>query len=58
MTLQRENIFKHWDGDVAARNILDQDAREPSVYKPTGVPIPNDYPLEGMSICGEIRCHY
>ena len=58
LTLRRKNIEKHWDIAVGVRNLLDEDAREPSPYDagaPQGAFIPNDYPLEGISFWAELR---
>ena len=60
LSIRRKNIAKHWDVALAVRNLFDEDAREPSPYDSNGldgvfVPIPNDYPMEGRSIYGEVR---
>ena len=61
LTLRRQNIARHWEVAVAVRNLFDEDARIPSPYA-TGVAggayIPDDYPMEGRSIYGEIRCRF
>jgi outer membrane receptor for ferrienterochelin and colicins len=53
LTLRRKNIRKHWDLAVAVRNLLDEDAREP-----TGTAIPDDYPMAGRSWYAEVRYHF
>jgi outer membrane cobalamin receptor len=61
LTLRRTNIAKHWDAAVAIRNLLDEDAREPSPYNstaPQGAFIPNDYPMEGISFWAEVQLHF
>ena len=50
LTLRRKNIAGHWDLALAVRNLFDADIREPSDGQ-----IPNDYPMEGRSIFGEVR---
>jgi outer membrane receptor for ferrienterochelin and colicins len=50
LTVRRKNIAKHWDFALAVRNLFDADIREPSDGQ-----IPNDYPMEGRSIFGEVR---
>ncbi len=50
LTLRRKNILKHFDLAFAVRNLFDEDARIPSDGR-----IPNDYPMEGRSIWGEVR---
>ncbi len=61
LTLRRENIAKHWDLALSARNVFDQDVREPSPYDqttPAGSLIPEDYPMEGRSVWAEIRFRF
>ncbi len=61
LTIRRKNIIKHWDAALAVRNLLDEDAREPSPYDstaPQGAFIPNDYPMEGISFWAELRFHF
>ncbi len=53
LTLRRKNLWKHWDLAAAVRNLLDEDAREP-----TGPAIPGDYPMAGRSIFAEVRFSY
>ncbi len=53
LSLRRKNIFRHWDFVVAARNLFDEDIREPA--PPI---IVNDYPIEGRSFYGELRYHF
>ncbi len=53
LTLRRKGIAKNWDVAFAVRNLFDTDIREPS--QPV---IPNDYPMEGRSVYGELRCHF
>jgi iron complex outermembrane receptor protein len=61
LTLRRQNIARHWEAALAVRNLFDEDARIPSPYDPAaaeGAYIPNDYPMEGRSIYGELRCRF
>lgn len=46
LTLSRTALWQHWQIDLAARNLFDQDAKEPS----DGTSIRDDYPLEGRSL--------
>ncbi len=50
LTLSKRNIYKHWSFKLAARNIFDEDIREPS----DGVQISEDFPMEGRSLWGEL----
>ncbi len=55
LTLRRTNLFGNFELALLAKNIFDEDAREPS---PNGEPvpfIPDDLPLAGRSVLGEIR---
>ena len=61
LTLRRKNIAKRLDLTLAVRNLFNENAREPSPYDPTapaGAYIPNDYPMEGRSVYGELRFHF
>ncbi|MFH1020116.1 MAG: TonB-dependent receptor [Pseudomonadota bacterium] len=53
LTLRRKNIAKHWDAALAVRNIFNEDIREPGQAV-----TPNDYPMEGRAIWGEVSCHF
>lgn len=53
LVLRRKNIAKHWDAALLVKNVFDEDVREPSLMV-----IPNDYPMEGRSVYGELRMHF
>ncbi|MFC1524380.1 TonB-dependent receptor plug domain-containing protein [Thermodesulfobacteriota bacterium] len=53
LTVRRKNIFKHWDVTMAVRNVFDEDARIPSDGR-----VPNDYPMEGRSVWGEVGMRF
>jgi len=53
LNLRRKNIANHWNFAVGVRNLFDENIREPSTTS-----IPNDYPMEGRSIWGELRFHF
>ena len=58
LTLRRKNIWRSLEAAVIVRNLFDENAREPS---PNGFPvpaIPNDLPLAGRSITGELRVRF
>ena len=59
LTLRREKIAEHWGFSLSLRNLLDENAHEPSPFSDvtgsTGSFIPYDLPLAGRSIYGEIR---
>ncbi len=55
LTLRRKTLLDDWEVALIVRNLLDADARDPS---PAGNPvaaIPNDLPLPGRTVLGEIR---
>ena len=52
LAVRRNNIAKHWELALSIHNLFDEDAHEPS---PTGSFLPNDIPLEGRTVYGEIR---
>jgi len=61
LTLRTNDIIKHFNLAFSVRNIFDEDAREPSPYDstvPDGAYIPEEYPMEGRSIYGEVRLHF
>ncbi len=61
LTLRRKNILGNLDAALAARNLFDEDGRTPSPYDPSapaGAYIPNDYPIEGRSVWGELRYRF
>jgi len=53
LVLRRKNIAHYWEVAVAARNLFNEDIREPSASA-----IHNDFPMEGRSIWGELRFSY
>jgi len=55
VTLRRLNIFHNWEAAVLVRNVFDENIREPS---PAPGVIPNDIPMEGRSIFGEVRVYF
>ncbi len=60
-SLRRKNIAERWDVAFGVRNLFNEDIREPSPYSPAakeGAMIPNDYPMEGRAVWGEVRCKF
>ena len=58
LTMRRTNLWKNFEAALMVRNLFDEDAREPS---PNGDPvpfIPDDLPLAGRSILGELRYQF
>jgi len=61
LTLRRHKILPNMDLALSARNLLDEDAREPSFFDPNnsqGAVIAADYPLAGRSFYGEVNFHF
>lgn len=56
--LRKSNVWRNVDTALSIKNIFNEDAREPS---PNGVPvplIPDDLPMPGRRIIGEIRYRF
>jgi iron complex outermembrane receptor protein len=53
LNLRRKGIMKNLDVSLKVSNLFDEDIREPSLSS-----IPNDYPMEGRGIYGEVRLHF
>ena len=63
ITLRRTNLWKNWEAALLVKNLFDEGAREPSPLSrlPDNTPIafiPNDLPLAGRSVLGEIRYQF
>ena len=61
LTLRRSRVHEHWDIALSARNLFDERGFEPSptdLSLPGGSLVPGDFPLQGRSIYGEVRCHF
>lgn len=54
LTVSRKQIAEHWDFTLAARNLFDEDAKEPS----DGVNLLEDFPLEGRSLWAELSYRF
>ena len=55
LTLRYSKNNRAWEVAVIARNLFDEDVREPSV---NGVLLPNDLPQAGRSLFGEVRYRF
>ncbi|MEW6218701.1 MAG: TonB-dependent receptor [Thermodesulfobacteriota bacterium] len=53
LTLRRQRLLRHLEAACAVRNLFDTGAREATDGR-----IPNDIPLEGRSIWGELRLRF
>jgi len=53
LTIERTNIIRGLDGIVSARNLFDEDYKEPS-----SISIPNDYPMQGLYMYAELRYRF
>ena len=53
LVLTRKNILNHLDFSLAAKNLFDKKA-----YEPSKITIYDDYPLEGRNIWAEIRYRF
>ncbi|WP_221251832.1 TonB-dependent receptor plug domain-containing protein [Desulfuromonas versatilis] len=52
-TLRSPKFFDHWEFGFSAKNLFDENAREPSTTN-----IPGDYPMEGRNFWGELTCNF
>ena len=61
LIVRKKEILGHWDLALKVRNVFGEDVREPCSYNPN-VPqkssIPNDYPMEGRGIYGEMQLRF
>lgn len=55
LALRRSDIGGHWEAAFLVKNLFDVDAREPSLAGVPAASIPNDLPLAGRSLFGELR---
>ena len=58
MTLRKKNIWQHIEAALIVKNLFNENVREPT---PNSFPvpgIPNDLPLAGRTILGEIRYNF
>ncbi len=58
LTLRRKQLAEHWEVAFSVRNLLDANARDPSLFGRTSASIPNDLPLAGRSFFGEVRLNF
>lgn len=54
LTLRKKSSDGHWEGAISIRNLFDSDAREPSPWADPQAFIPDDLPLSGRTLFGEI----
>lgn len=53
LTLRNDKLFKSLEIAVSVRNLFDENAREPAPAS-----VPNDFPLAGRSLYGELSLHF
>lgn len=56
LTLRKARVFGDFEAALSVRNLFDEDAREPSLGVPAA--IPDDLPLAGRSVYGELRYQF
>nr|WP_297402223.1 TonB-dependent receptor [uncultured Marinobacter sp.] len=54
MTVLTRGLWQGLDFSLSVRNILDEDVRDPSPFASPTPPIPNDFPMPGRSVVGEL----
>lgn len=58
VNLRKARFLNNWEFALLAKNIFDEDAREPSLNGSPVPLIPGDLPLGGRSLLGELRYHF
>lgn len=54
MTLRTKSLWRGLDLSLSVKNIFDEDVRDPSPYADPRPPIPNDFPMPGRRLVGEL----
>ncbi|MEP4393294.1 TonB-dependent receptor, partial [Marinobacter sp.] len=54
MTLRTKGLWRGLDLSLSVKNIFDEDVRDPSPYADPRPPIPNDFPMPGRRLVGEL----
>ena len=58
LNIRRKGRNDKWEVALLLKNLFDTDAREPSLAGNPVAPIPNDLPLPGRSVFGELRLRF
>ncbi|MFL1465712.1 TonB-dependent receptor plug domain-containing protein [Marinobacter sp. HN1S83] len=54
MTIRTKGLWQGLDISLAVRNIFNEDVRDPSPFAAPAPPIPNDFPMPGRRVVGEL----
>jgi len=54
MTLRTRGLWQGLDLSLSVRNVFDEDVRDPSPFADPAPPIPNDFPMPGRTVVGEL----
>ncbi|WP_300498149.1 TonB-dependent receptor, partial [Marinobacter sp.] len=54
MTLRTKGLWRGLDFSLSVKNIFDEDVRDPSPFAEPQPPIPNDFPMPGRRVVGEL----
>lgn len=54
MTVRTRGLWQGLDLSLSVRNIFDEDVRDPSPFAEPAPPIPNDFPMPGRVVVGEL----
>ena len=57
-TVRRSHLFDNVELALNVTNLFDEDAYEPSRSSELGPAIPNDLPLQGRAVMGEVRYNF
>ncbi|MCH8497349.1 MAG: TonB-dependent receptor [Marinobacter sp.] len=55
LTLRKLSLWRSLDASLTVRNLFDEDVRSPSPYGTPAPAIPNDFPMAGRSLMGELQ---
>lgn len=58
VTLRTDRLWRGLDFSLTARNLLDEDVRDPSPLANPVPAVPNDFPMAGRNIIGELQYRF
>lgn len=58
MTLRTKGLWRGLDFSLSVKNIFNEDVRDPSPFAEPSAPIPNDFPMPGRRLIGEVYYNF
>lgn len=58
LTLRTDGLWRGLDMSLAVRNVFNEDVRDPSPYADPVPSIPNDFPMAGRNVVGELQYRF